>query len=128
MSLSCLSCPSAQRTNSDTDYRHDPCQNKLHRIDEERNWSGPLRSPPLDCTGRSGPIGGLPMNRTKSSRGPPHRLMCTSGELGFVRGEIETGADVVGEPRLIRSSGIRRDWSFEDLRQRRDGQRRDKGM
>ncbi|KAI4372397.1 hypothetical protein MLD38_010635 [Melastoma candidum] len=117
MRLSCLSCPSAQRTISDLDYRHDPCQKELQPIDEERNWSGPLRPPPFDRMGRSGPPGGLPM---KSIWGPPpHRQMCMSGELGFVRGKIGKGRDE-GGPRLIRSSGMRRDWSFEDLRQRRD--------
>lgn len=52
----------------------------------------------------------------KMKKGGHRRLNTIATTYGAVGFE----ADVDGEPRLVRSSGMRRDWSFEDLRAERE--------
>ncbi|KAK3434756.1 uncharacterized protein LOC104443198 [Eucalyptus grandis] len=115
MSLKCLICRGGHRTNSDLDYRcaeEFRCCDKLIRMTVERTWSSPLTPPPYDQ------VRGAP---PKSAKGRHHRLH-SSGPLAFGGSR---GAGPAGEPRLVRSWGMRRDWSFENLGQWRDGKRRD---
>ncbi|KAF8032569.1 hypothetical protein BT93_D1470 [Corymbia citriodora subsp. variegata] len=118
MSLKCLICRGRQRTDSDLDHRcatEEKCCDRLFGMIAERNWSGPLNPSAHEHVRRSGgPLIGRP------SKGRRHGLH-KSGPMAF------GGSRGVGppeEPRLVRSWGMRRDWSFEDL-QRRDGKRRD---
>lgn len=70
----------------------------------EKSWSGNLTPPrPYDQMKNT--------SRTKAKKGR-HRRLNSTGGVGFEGDGIST------EPRLVRSSGMRRDWSFENLRQR----------
>ncbi|XP_030457400.1 uncharacterized protein LOC115678201 [Syzygium oleosum] len=120
MSLNCLICQGGQRTDSDLDYRcagEDKCCDRLCGMTVERNWSGPLTPPPYEHIGSGHLIGGP----SKGAKGR-HRRLHSSGPMAFGGSRVVGPA---GEPRLVRSWGMRRDWSFEDLAQRRDGKRRD---
>ncbi|KAK2662508.1 hypothetical protein Ddye_001082 [Dipteronia dyeriana] len=68
----------------------------------ERSWSGNLAPPPPPPYEQ---IRNASTNRKKNCR----RFHST--------GAVYDGAD---EPRLVRSAGMRRDWSFEDLAQTND--------
>ncbi|GKU95752.1 hypothetical protein SLEP1_g9074 [Rubroshorea leprosula] len=107
MSLNCLTCQVLQRTNS---YNDGDCGQVNHQKPHFRpeitcclrNWSGNLSPPPF----RSGSL--MPPAKKKLLMKSSHRRLNSTGTLSF-----ET--DV--EPRLVRSSGMRRDWSFEELRE-----------
>ncbi|XP_027348082.1 uncharacterized protein LOC113859559 [Abrus precatorius] len=90
MSLNCLTCGHIlERVNSDKEY-HNP-EIKSHRkvpLQVDRTWSGKL-SPPQRL--------GAAMAKIKAEH---HRRTNSAGDIG---------------PKLIRSSGMRRDWSFEEL-------------
>ncbi|GFS32574.1 hypothetical protein Acr_00g0023280 [Actinidia rufa] len=73
----------------------------LGRFKVDRNWSGNLVPRPYEKMRNE--------LKEKPTRAGHHRLHSISG-----LGEYEDG------PRLVRSCGMRRDWSFEDLRKRRD--------
>ncbi|KAK3183025.1 hypothetical protein Dsin_030311 [Dipteronia sinensis] len=105
--MSLINCLACQRTDSKREHGHHGhdiyrnfsscCIKKV-----ERSWSGnlaPPSPPPYEQ------IRNASKNRKKNCR----RLHST--------GAVYDGAD---EPRLVRSAGMRRDWSFEDLAQRND--------
>ncbi|XP_038905810.1 uncharacterized protein LOC120091761 [Benincasa hispida] len=99
MSLNCLSCQILQRTDSE---RHRDQQIQTYYASDEfdsseRSWSGNLSFRPHDRHNRGG-FRGLPENKVAPIS---HRRAVSFGGK---------------EPRLVRSSGMRRDWSFEDLR------------
>ncbi|KAA8525881.1 hypothetical protein F0562_008019 [Nyssa sinensis] len=77
-------------------YDHDRPSFRLCWATVERSWSGNISMKDVQSAM-------LPAKRVKKGR---HRVHC-SGPVEF---ENST-------PRLLRSSGMRRDWSFEDLRQ-----------
>ncbi|XP_057975931.1 uncharacterized protein LOC131163351 [Malania oleifera] len=113
MSLNCLTCPTMQRTDSDGNTRYEPykppmilCCPKI-----SRNWSGNLAPPPYEEM-RSGPF-------AKKAKKSHRHLRSTNDAMleGAFMEEENT------EPRLVRSCGMRRDWSFEDLRQRKGDSR-----
>ncbi|CAH8300103.1 unnamed protein product [Eruca vesicaria subsp. sativa] len=90
MSLNCLACHILQRSNSDIDSN----------ITENFVTSGYKK------VGRKIPT--LPaVRRVKTG----HRRLHSAGTI--VYGDLD-------EPKLVRSSGIRRDWSFEDLKNQSD--------
>ncbi|KAJ7015642.1 hypothetical protein NC653_004826 [Populus alba x Populus x berolinensis] len=90
MSLNCLSCQDLQRSDSEREcLQGKPHQNKLGCIMMERSWSGNL-SP------------------------PSHGQMGKKSTAVAARGRLRSNG--CEEPRLVRSSGMRRDWSFENLR------------
>ncbi|XP_034675150.1 uncharacterized protein LOC117906277 [Vitis riparia] len=100
MTLNCLNCgPALQRTDSDTQKRYEDRSRLRLCRGVERSWSGNLAPPPS-------PYGSMRHGSAKKA-GKGHRRLNSVGE----------------EPKLIRSGGMRRDWSFEDLRQRRDEKR-----
>jgi len=68
----------------------------------ERSWSGNLSPPSHGQMGRKSTA----VAARKVIKKEPHRLN-SAGSVTFKGCE---------EPRLVRSSGMRRDWSFEDLR------------
>ncbi|KAH7514417.1 uncharacterized protein LOC107430587 [Ziziphus jujuba] len=109
MSLNCLTCSQVQRSNSESDRKqHGKDRNctKISNAHVDRSWSGNLASPPSYeqfCMKNASML----VAHKKVTQG--HRRLHSTGAVAF-----EGGA----EPRLVRSSGMRRDWSFEDLRQR----------
>ncbi|KAG2309083.1 hypothetical protein Bca4012_081998 [Brassica carinata] len=90
MSLNCLACHILQRSNSDIDSN----------ITENFVTSGYKK------TGRKRPT--LPVVRRVKTG---HRRLHSAEAIVCVD---------LDEPKLVRSSGIRRDWSFEDLKKQRD--------
>ncbi|KAF5729705.1 hypothetical protein HS088_TW20G00069 [Tripterygium wilfordii] len=106
MSLNCLTFQSLQRTNSEQERcNHGKQCKKICCIKVNRSWSGNLSPQPYEQI-RSG----SKVVAAKKMRNC-HRRLTSTGAVMFEG----SGA----EPRLVRSSGMRRDWSFEDLRQRR---------
>ncbi|KAJ7953458.1 putative Plant/MZA15-19 protein [Quillaja saponaria] len=104
MSLNCLTCQSIQRTDSERrgDYGKEYSLRKLFCVQMERSWSGNM-SPPSYEQIRSGAV---EVVKKKIRRGG-HRRIHSTGTVAFERDT---------EPRLVRSCGMRRDWSFENLR------------
>ncbi|XP_012076249.1 uncharacterized protein LOC105637409 [Jatropha curcas] len=102
MSLNCLACQNMQRNNSGTEYDRETTSEKLCCLPVERSWSGNLGSPTYEKIGKSS----MPIAKKIKKE---HRRLNSTGILGF------KGID---EPKLVRSSGMRRDWSFEDLKER----------
>ncbi|XP_030533487.1 uncharacterized protein LOC115743039 [Rhodamnia argentea] len=114
MSLNCLTCQAQRRVDLDLDYGCVDHEEPRHLccVMVDRNWSGPLASPSYEKKiSRSGLLG----PRTKKAKKGQRRLWGT-GASSF--GDKPMAGS--GEARLVRSSGMRRDWSFEDLRKRRD--------
>ncbi|XP_059655096.1 uncharacterized protein LOC132302263 [Cornus florida] len=113
MSLNCLTCQSLQRVDSERDcsknYQQDKSNLSLCWSKVERSWSGNLGTPRPYNKMRNESSGFV--GTTKRVKKGHHRVH-TSASLQF---ESST-------PRLVRSCGMRRDWSFEDLMQRRDGE------
>ncbi|KAJ9152449.1 hypothetical protein P3X46_026014 [Hevea brasiliensis] len=101
MSLNCLTCQDLQRNNSGTEYDQESIYRNLCCIKVERSWSGNLSPPPYEKIGKSS------MTITRKIK-KNHRRLNSTGAIAFKES---------GEPKLMRSSGMRRDWSFEDLGQ-----------
>ncbi|KAG5589367.1 hypothetical protein H5410_039881 [Solanum commersonii] len=108
MTLNCLTCQVLKRTDS-----HEELRKKFKNVDEksnfrlfsggiERNWSGNLVQKPRFEKTRARTLVGQETNAKKGSR-----RVHNSGPIEFM----------TDSPRLARSPGMRRDWSFEDLRQ-----------
>lgn len=107
MSLNCLTCSQVQRTNSESDRRYEKDRNckKACSSQVDRSWSGNLASPSYEQFYMKN--ASMLVAQKKVNKG--HRRLHSTGAVAF-----EGGA----EPRLVRSSGMRRDWSFENLRHR----------
>lgn len=95
MSLNCLTCGQIlKRDNSDRENNLpeiDKSYTKKVRIYVDRSWSGNIIAPPQSKGGS-----GVVADNTK----PEFRRANSAGDVG---------------PRLLRSSGMRRDWRFEEL-------------
>ncbi|AET03295.1 hypothetical protein MtrunA17_Chr8g0366761 [Medicago truncatula] len=93
MSFNCLTCGQIKRENSEGDFNNYPEINKSStrnvRLQVDRNWSGNICPPQ-----REG--GGGAMAKIKAE----HRRANSVGDVG---------------PRLLRSSGKRRDWCLDEL-------------
>ncbi|CAI9095358.1 OLC1v1031291C1 [Oldenlandia corymbosa var. corymbosa] len=105
MSLNCLK--GMKRTDSDTEMRDTLCQEKanIHRFLTriERSWSGNIGEAPNFGKMRTG---SSLMADPKAKVDHPYRTRHSAPAHAFD----------AASPRLVRSSGMRRDWSFEDLR------------
>ncbi|RDX71800.1 hypothetical protein CR513_48796, partial [Mucuna pruriens] len=89
MSLSCLTCGQVlQRVNSDREECLPETKTFKKPIKVDRSWSGNI-NPPQNARGAVAKV-----------KAEHHRRTNSEGDVG---------------PRLVRSSGMRRDWSFEDL-------------
>ncbi|XP_021890752.1 uncharacterized protein LOC110809281 [Carica papaya] len=112
MSLNCLTCQTLLRTDSDREYdnntidEEDQVVENLYYEKTERNWSRNL-TPPVYKKMKSGSLLVTSSRKVKRSH---RRLNTSTGVVGY-----ETSA----EPKLERSVGMRREWSFEDLREKR---------
>lgn len=113
MTLNCLTCQSLQRTNSDKEYGNGGPIKKLCCIKVERSWSGNLTPPPYEQI-RNGAHGSMVVTAKKKVK-KNHRRLNSTGAVAFTTNT---------EPKLVRSVGMRRDWSFEDLRQRNNETRK----
>ena len=121
MSLNCLNCQVLKRTDSDgreMDFRAENYSyEKLLRSKQaqQRSWSGNLAPmvapPPVNGNYAEQTKSGLVVVAHKKVSKSGHRRLNSAGALGF---------EGTAEPRLLRSSGMRRDWSFENLRERDD--------
>ncbi|OIV93008.1 hypothetical protein TanjilG_20670 [Lupinus angustifolius] len=102
MSLNCLSCSQVlQRTDSYGElYTEKEYKEACKRVD--RSWSGNI-GPSPKCEGKKGGV----VAKLKAD----HRRIHSTGNVSF------SGSS---EPRLVRSSGMRRDWSFENLVENQD--------
>ncbi|KAL1194783.1 hypothetical protein V5N11_034135 [Cardamine amara subsp. amara] len=98
MSLNCLACHILQRTDSDREIGSR----------KESNFNENFASSGFEKMVRN--RSSLPIVRRPVKKGGHRRLY--SAEM-VVYGDLD-------EPRLVRSSGIRRDWSFEDLKKQRE--------
>ena len=111
MSLSCLSCQVLQRTNSDCEREYGGEKYTYKKIFQpevhQRSWSGNLGQPPPGYDQMVS--GSKAVVEQKKVKKLGHRRMHSTGALAL---------DGTAEPRLVRSCGMRRDWSFEDLRER----------
>ncbi|XWS62150.1 hypothetical protein CRYUN_Cryun07bG0186300 [Craigia yunnanensis] len=110
MSLNCLTCQVLRRTGSNNDRDHCGKENDSRKF----CWSGNL-SPAAYEQIRSKPMSAVPSKKIKKG----HRRLKT---IDTTYGAVTLEDD--GEPRLVRSCGMRRDWSFENLREERDGKMR----
>jgi hypothetical protein len=96
MSLSCLTCSQVlQRTDSFRElFKENEYRERSKKVD--RTWSGNMPSPNKETT-KGGPLAKIKAN---------HRRNHSTGNISY------SGR---AEPKLVRSSGMRRDWSFENL-------------
>lgn len=119
MSLSCLTCGGYGKPTSDVELEQDDsyggggggagCGPWTARCCwENRNWSGELTPPPYENL-RSRSIPAKPADKKKGRR----RMSEDGGGSHLLAGEAAAG------PQLKRSGGMRRDWSFEDLPNRK---------
>ncbi|CAN8285121.1 unnamed protein product [Cochlearia groenlandica] len=109
MSLNCLACHNLQRSDSDRDIRRS--------LNKDPNFTEKLATSRYDKMLRN--KSSLPIVR-KIKTGHHHHRRLYSAETVMVYEDLEE------EPKLIRSSGIRRDWSFENLQKQREGRKIDK--
>ncbi|XP_004512526.1 uncharacterized protein [Cicer arietinum] len=102
MSLNCLTCSQVlQRTDSFRElFKENEYQESRKNVD--RTWSGNM-SAPLHKE--------IPKGSALAKIKADHRRNHSTGNLPF------SGR---AEPRLVRSSGMRRDWSFENLAEQQD--------
>ena len=111
MNLNCLSCKFMHGNKSDSDcgeHDTDKSGRRLFNIKAEGiSWSGylyiPLSIPP--------PYKKIRSNTTRSTKMKVKTGHCQKHKSGPL--EFKSSND---EPRLVRSRGMRRDWSFENLR------------
>ncbi|KAA8522053.1 hypothetical protein F0562_012633 [Nyssa sinensis] len=85
-------------------YDHEKPNFRPCRANVGRSWSGNLAPRPYEKM------------RNGSAMGPEKRVMKAHRRI-FSSGPVELESST---PRLVRSCGMRRDWSFENLRQLRD--------
>ncbi|KAE8722542.1 Detected protein of unknown function [Hibiscus syriacus] len=112
MSLNCWTCPILQRTNSssDVDFSKEKDITQFCCVRISRSLSGNMSPQPYEQLGKDP---GIP---TKKMKKAPRRFNTFDTISYSAMGFEGNGND---EPRLVRSSGMRRDWSMEDLRGKR---------
>lgn len=115
MSLSCLTCQVLERTNSncERDYGAEMYSYKrLFRLEvHQRSWSGNLGQPTSNDDETTSESMVVARKKGKKLR---HRRLHSTGALA---------CEGTAEPRLVRSCGMRRDWSFENLREREENKK-----
>ncbi|XVF51982.1 hypothetical protein PTKIN_Ptkin04bG0228300 [Pterospermum kingtungense] len=113
MSLNCLTCQVLQRTNSNSSNESGHCgkEKGCRRFCCIRSWSGNLSPATYEQIRSDKPMS---MAVSKKIKKGHHRRLNT---IDTTYRTVAFVAD--GEPRLVRSSGMRRDWSFENLREKR---------
>ncbi|KAL7164873.1 hypothetical protein ACSBR2_040711 [Camellia fascicularis] len=110
MSLNCLTCQNLPRVDSEkelTESSDKPLFTLRRFKNVDRTWSGNLAPPRPYEKIRNHNESAMARKAAKNN----HHRLHGSGPIGYDNG-----------PKLVRSSGMRRDWSFEDLKQRREVQ------
>lgn len=103
--MNCLACQSIVRTNSEKEGDFFHVTTGLWTIEETEEISTKM-SPPKPDYGKMRSASSLNVPHDKKvMKNVPRR--CHSSVVGSIE----------DQPKLVRSSGMRRDWSFEDLRQ-----------
>lgn len=106
--MNCLACQGVVRTNSIDEFGDlIDVPTGLWRIeetDEISTKSAPLKQPPKPDYGKMRSTSSVGVPRDKKVKNVPRRCNST------IAGSVED------QPKLVRSCGMRRDWSFEDLR------------
>ncbi|XVE57443.1 hypothetical protein DITRI_Ditri04bG0091100 [Diplodiscus trichospermus] len=113
MSLNCLTCQVLRRTDSNNGRNHCGKQKDISKfccISIHRSWSMNMSS----AAAYDRQFGGESTMTVVPSKKGHRRLNTIDTTYGAVAFEDD------GEPRLVRSCGMRRDWSFENLREVRD--------
>ncbi|TYJ41234.1 hypothetical protein E1A91_A03G006400v1 [Gossypium mustelinum] len=108
MSLNCLNCRMLKRT-IDSNNSRDHCSKAKHRRkigfnDRARSEISPVAYEKLTSDD----------DLVMPTIGPKKSHHCRANTIDMTYGAVTFEAD--GKPRLVRSSGMRRDWSFENLR------------
>ncbi|KAK4769521.1 hypothetical protein SAY86_027671 [Trapa natans] len=118
-----LTCQTLQRTDSYHGFRSSK-ENRCHTLScprADKNWSGQLLSPPCDeISDERGPL------KATSRKRPMGRRLSTGGVIfgGSDLGVGHRSGPSLVQPKLVRSGGMRRHWSFEDLRHSRKEEKR----
>ena len=118
MTLNCMNCRANSKLNKNK-FEKPPLANATLRVKilTERNWSGTL-IPPAYTQEATMELNSIPTKK-------PKRAYRRYGSIGAIPIPEEDAVDLLNEPRLMRSGGIRRDWSFEDLgASKRDAKRK----
>ncbi|KAK4420308.1 hypothetical protein Salat_1981000 [Sesamum alatum] len=94
---------------------------KIYLRKVERSWSGNLGGPKTTTTSKP-PQPNFRKMRSRSNLGTNKFMRKTSPALHRVHSTSQAASyeSAPATPRLVRSSGMRRDWSFEDLRRALD--------
>ncbi|XWS49564.1 hypothetical protein CRYUN_Cryun12cG0013900 [Craigia yunnanensis] len=110
MNLNCLTSQVLRRTdsNNDRDCGKEKDSRKFCCIMVERSWSGNISPAAYEQIRSTEPMSLLPSKKIKKGHRRLNTIDTTYGAVAFEADD--------GEPRLVRSSGMRRDWSFEDLK------------
>ncbi|KAL9282583.1 hypothetical protein AtEden1_Chr5g0132121 [Arabidopsis thaliana] len=120
MSLNCLSCQALPRTDSNKDIDLSgpgPPTVEINNVLGKkccvnpiggRNWSGNLSPRIYEKIGRPGSSLAHKMKKVKKI----HHVRL-SGPVGSSPSNVPTRPE---QPKLVRSTGVRRNWSFENLR------------
>ncbi|KAK1324655.1 hypothetical protein QJS10_CPA01g02928 [Acorus calamus] len=109
--MPCLPCQRLRRTKSDIRHNGFEPSRLGTRRTGVKSWSGPLIAPPYKAL-RSG-LGSLKGDVVMGRNCKLWSELTAINEEGSPRSDED-----VNEPRLARSGGMRRDWSFEDLKKR----------
>ncbi|KAF5460316.1 hypothetical protein F2P56_020195 [Juglans regia] len=110
MSMNCLHCNSTKSNLSDSEKEYDISTNPTRKrsfAKIERIWSGTIPPPPYGY------------EKMRSGFANPVQKKVKTGHLRDIS-EGSVAFEGSREPRLVRSSGMRRDWSLEDLRKAED--------
>ncbi|XWS38749.1 hypothetical protein CRYUN_Cryun19dG0157100 [Craigia yunnanensis] len=109
MTLNCLTSQVLRRTdsNNDRDCGKEKESSKFCCIRVDRSWSGNI-NPAVYEQIRSEPMSMFSSKKIKKGHRRLNTIATTFGAVTFEADDVE--------PRLVRSCGMRRDWSFEDLR------------
>lgn len=105
MSLSCLSCQFMDGNTSDPENECNchKVSGRLYNVKVERSWSGNIPPSPSPYKKMRNKCMNVKVKVMKTVHYPRY----STGSIEF-KGNND-------EPKLVRSCGMRRDWSFEDL-------------
>lgn len=108
MNLICLGCHSIPRTISITDFTEGSCGV------EQGSRPGPFLGEDVKRSSHPPKLVRGPSNKVKGNQSGIIGVPPTNKDRSFKRKDINKD---VNKPRLMRSSGMRRDWSLEELKQ-----------
>ncbi|XP_068636016.1 uncharacterized protein [Aristolochia californica] len=120
MGLSCLTCQGLQRTDSGPTL--EPLDNHFENLSSgtPRKRSGCLGCDPRERLRKGSSFASSSSSSSSLSSSKAPRKTLRKFATSATANMKEHAAAAVGleQPRLVRSSGMRRDWSFEDLQKK----------